>query len=368
MNRRAECRRRRRYAAKGRVDPRLHDRLEDQRVLPENHPNRDDGPLMSSRTQGMRLLDFVRRSKVAPLIQLRLNGLIDRENDMRLLGPRPGPQSMVTVEMMLLAILIAADIKKSYRRTDISRVLIGLHPDIALAVGLIDEDDNLIVPPYKVLAEQLLRMERALREGWTSQAEEGDEVIEHDLQWLINRFVEHSIPREELQTITNITVDDTDITAWGEWNKRATIKDAEDDPVVKYLQKSLEKPGLPEPTAKKMRENIEKAIDKGLEIGLDGRIIYGTDKDARAGHKSRNSDGPAGPYNGYVGRIAVASATIGHFRDPNKVELYPVTPYITALIVDPGGVNPGPAGCDSRSSPARSLPTLVTSQPTAGSR
>ena len=135
MNRRAECRRRRRYAAKGRVDPRLHDRLEPQRVLPKGHPNRDDGPLMSSRAQGMRLLDFVRRSKVAPLIQLRLNGLIDRENDMRLLGPRPGPKSMVTVEMMLLGILIAADIKKSYRRTDISRVLIGLHADIALAVA-----------------------------------------------------------------------------------------------------------------------------------------------------------------------------------------------------------------------------------------
>ena len=77
-------------------------------------------------------------------------------------------------------------------------------------------------------------------------------------------------PREELQTITNITVDDTDITAWGEWNKNASIKDAENDPVVKYLKKSLEEPGLSEPTAKKMRKNIEKAIDKGLEIGTDG--------------------------------------------------------------------------------------------------
>ena len=251
---------------------------------------------------------------------------------------------MVTVEMMLLAILIAADLKKSYRRTDISRVLLGLHAEVAMAVGLIDGDSNLIVPPYKVLAAQLLRMERALREGWTSEAEEGDEVIEHDLQWLINRFVEHSVPNGELRTITNITVDDTDITAWGEWNKNASIKEAEDDPVVKYLKKSLDVPDLDEPTTQTISKNTQKAIRKGLEIGPDGRPIYGTDKDARAGHKSANSAGPAGPYNGYVGRVAVASDTIGHFREPNKVELYPVTPYIVGLLVDPGGTNPGPAG------------------------
>ena len=348
MKRRAECRRRRRYAAKGRVDPRLHDHLEDQRVLPSDHPNRDDVPLLSTRARGSHLLRVVRRTKVAQSIQRRLNGLIDLDDDMRLLGPRPGPQSMVTVEMMLLAILIAADLKKSYRRTDISRVLLGLHAEVAMAVGLIDGDSNLIVPPYKVLAAQLLRMERALREGWTSEAEEGDEVIEHDLQWLINRFVEHSVPNGELRTITNITVDDTDITAWGEWNKNASIKEAEDDPVVKYLKKSLDVPDLDEPTTQTISKNTQKAIRKGLEIGPDGRPIYGTDKDARAGHKSANSAGPAGPYNGYVGRVAVASDTIGHFREPNKVELYPVTPYIVGLLVDPGGTNPGPAGGATR--------------------
>ena len=92
MNRRAECRRRRRYAAKGRVDPRLHDRLEDQRVLPKGHPNRDDGALMSSRDAGKAAARLCAPQQGCTAHTVQLNGLIDRENDMRLLGPRPGPK------------------------------------------------------------------------------------------------------------------------------------------------------------------------------------------------------------------------------------------------------------------------------------
>ena len=342
MSRRAEHRRRGWHAAKGRVDPRLHDRLRGQRMLPADYPNRYDRPRLSSRERGTELLQFLRRTKVTEAIQRRLNSLVD--SDGKLLGPRPGPQSMITVEMMLLAILIAADDNKSYRRTDISRVLTGLDPEVAQAVGLIDEDYNLIVPRYKALAAQFLNMENVLSEGWTDDSDQHFDTAQRDLQWLINRFIKVSIPSKDREKITNVTVDDTDLPAWGDWNKKASFKDMENDPTVKYLRESLEDPNKTEPTARTIRKNIEKAIRKGLEIGLDGRIIYGTDDEARAGHKSRNADGPAGPYNGYVGRIAVASATIGNFRNPNKVKLYPVTPYITALMVDPGGVNPGPAG------------------------
>ena len=88
-------------------------------------------------------------------------------------------------------------------------------------------------------------------------------------------------------------MDDTDIKAWGRWNKNASDKDAAKDPVVKYLKKSVDRQ-MAEPTAHTIRKNAEKATSKGLEIGPDGRVIYGTDKDARAGWKSRNSDGPAG--------------------------------------------------------------------------
>ena len=369
MKRRAECRRRRRYAAKGRVDPRLHDHLEDQRVLPSDHPNRDDVPLLSTRARGSHLLRVVRRTKVAQSIQRRLNGLIDLDDDMRLLGPRPGPQSMVTVEMMLLAILIAADLKKSYRRTDISRVLLGLHAEVAMAVGLIDGDSNLIVPPYKVLAAQLLRMERALREGWTSEAEEGDEVIEHDLQWLINRFVEHSVPNGELRTITNITVDDTDITAWGEWNKNASIKEAEDDPVVKYLKKSLDVPDLDEPTTQTISKNTQKAIRKGLEIGPDGR----PDLRHRQRRPRRSQERQFRRAGGTIQWIRRASS--GSQRHHRPLPANPTRwSCIRSLHTSLGcwSILAAPIqaqrGCDSRSSPARSLPTLMTSQPTAASR
>ncbi|MYA85668.1 MAG: hypothetical protein F4Y12_08815 [Acidimicrobiaceae bacterium] len=353
MNRRVQHRREKRFADKGRVDPLLYGHIDAQRQLPEDHPNRDDGQLSSSRGKEMELLQFVRRSKAAELIQLRLNSLIDSDDDNRLVGPRPGPESMVTTEMMLLATLLAAHINKSYRRTDLSRVLLGLHPDVALEVGLIDADNNLVVPGYKVLAWQLRRMERVLREGWTYQADDDEEITLYNLQWLINRLIKHSIPSSELKKITNVTVDDTDIKAWGEWNRNASDKDAAKDPIVKFLKESVDHQRA-EPTARTIRKNAEKAASKGLEIGPDGRVIYGTDIDARAGWKSSNSDGPAGPFVGYVGRIAVASSTVNYFGDPDpypdpasgltKSILDPVTAYITALLVDPAGVNPGPAG------------------------
>lgn len=104
--------------------------------------------------------------------------------------------------------------------------------------------------------------------------------------------------------------------------------------------------------AKRRRDYIDNAISKGLEIGPDGRVIYTKDPDARAGHKNANREGPAGVYRGYVARIAVACSTVDYFGDldpypdpdDDRSILEEVTSYITALIVDSAGTNPGPAG------------------------
>ena len=90
--------------------------------------------------------------------------------------------------------------------------------------------------------------------------------------------------------------------------------------MVEYLKKSVDQPDLPEPSHNRGK-HIKKAIRKGLEIGPDGRPIYGTDREARVGYKSRNFEGTAGPYNGYVGRIAVASSTVTCFGDLDRVKL-----------------------------------------------
>ena len=106
--------------------------------------------------------------------------------------------------------------------------------------------------------------------------------------------------------------------------------------------------------AKQRKDYINNAISKGLEIGPDGRVIYTKDPDARAGYKNANREGPAGVYPGYVTRIAVACSTVNYFGNldpyPNPADdrsiLEEVTSYITALIVDSAGTNPGPAGVE----------------------
>ena len=92
---------------------------------------------------------------------------------------------------------------------------------------------------------------------------------------------------------------------------------------------------------KKKKEYIDKARSNGLEIDPDGRVIYTKDRDARAGYKSANREGPAGVYKGYVVRIAVGCSTVRFYDDPAKVQLEECTSYVTALMVDPAGKNPG---------------------------
>ena len=249
MKRRAECRRRRRFAAKGRVDPRHYDALDAQRILPPDHPMRSNGQCMSSREQGMELLGLIRRVGVAD-VQLRRHSRVGPDGD-GVLVPRPGPKSMITVEMLLLAVLLAAKLKHSYKRSDLSSVLTGLDPDVALAVGLIDGNGNLIVPTYTVIAEQMKQLEDDLREGWTHVLNEGqpDEVrINYNLQWFVNLLVAASIPEEERQKIRHVVVDDTNHNSWAAWIRKSYEKDAEkNDPYVGYGKESPDDPDAVDP-------------------------------------------------------------------------------------------------------------------------
>lgn len=381
MKRRAELRRFRRFAANGKVDPRHYAALDTQRILPEDHPMRSNGECLSSREQGMELLDLIRRAGAEDL-QHRLHRQVKPDSG-GLLVPRPGPESMVTVEMLLLAVLLAAKLKHSYKRSDLSSVLTGLNADVALAVGLIDEDGNLIIPRYKVIAKQMKRLEDALRQGWTQVRNEGqpDEVrINYNLQWFVNLLLAASIPEEERQKITHVVMDDTDLDSWAAWIRKSYEKDAEkNEPYVAYSQRSPDDPNAADPAreaigdadgdgdgddvtpaqkkaheemAKKRKEHLDKAISKGLDVGPDGRVIYTKDADVRAGHRSATATRRAGVYKGYVVRIAVACATVNFFGDldpyphpkDDRSILKPVTTYITSLIVDSAGTNPGPAG------------------------
>ncbi len=77
-----------------------------------------------------------------------------------------------------MAVLLAAEEKKNYLRSDICAVINGFDAAIAYTLGLCDADTRRPVS-YHTTQKQLRRLELAVRDGWTSA---GGET--RDLAWL----------------------------------------------------------------------------------------------------------------------------------------------------------------------------------------
>ena len=339
--RRAACRRAARGAGGfGAVQP-------DERKLPKDHPNPADGALLSSKAQGMRTLTYIRHSdtRFAAAVQQRLDSTVDPGDENRLLEEHPGPKSPVTAEVMFVAILLCAQILRSCRRTDLSRVLAGLHRDVAREVGLLGPDGELVVPSYKSLCRQLTRFQDALRGGWTvveREGQPGEKRVRYDLEWLIVAMVKASIPRSERRKIQHIVVDATSVRSWGTWLPGIKKKDVDSDPLATWTKESLET-DAEEPDLEALRRAAEEDNEgRNVRFGPDNRRIYGTDDDSRIGHKSRNSEGPAGFIMGFELTVGVAAPVVGFNGNLNKVTLDPAVPWVCTMSFDPAGSNPGP--------------------------
>ena len=333
MSRRAKHRR----AARGSIRP---EALDAQRVLPDDHPYRLDEPLESSLALGTRLLALIRHSKAAEAIQLRLNSLteLDERGDSVLCGPRPGPRAQVTVEMLLLATLICAHKLKSYRRTDLSRALVGLHPDVARKVGLIGSDGDLIVPSYKLMLRQLLRMETVLRAGWAVVERAGhpdERRTRHDLRWLTQTLIKATIPKKQRERVNHVVVDSTHVRSWGSWLPSTSEDDVESEPVAER-HKQIVEGKKDEDLSGRDLENVRfSAAEKGKKIGPDGRPIYFRDPDARVGWRSSSAEGKKGRFAGYDAHFGVAAPTVSSNGSLLKVTLTTPRPFIVSISVNP---------------------------------
>ena len=338
---RAACRRRARACA-----TKEGDIPDSERCLQSDHPSPTKRSALTTKTEGMRMLWLIHKSGVEEPLEARLNGLVDSTSERRLLGPRPGQRSRVTVTTMLLAILLSALCERSFRRTDLSRVLSGLHADVARAVGLFDSDSKLAVPHYKTLNRQLLRLEGVLRDGWTVVENEGqpDEVrVRYDLQWFVRSLLRASIPERVLADVRHVAVDATNINSWASFLPGVGKKDVEKEPVAARQKRVVkaDSDDIPEPDLEKFRRKAKKK-NPDLEFGLDGRPIYTPDKDVRIGHRSANSEGPAGYFLGYDLNALVVAPTVKSNGSRNTVTLEKLPPYIVAMDLSPALTNGAP--------------------------
>lgn len=112
-----------------------------------------------------------------------------------------------------------------------------------------------------------------------------------DAQWFVDRFVKSSIPKR-YQMTHSVAVDGTDVESWGAFQGSTTVVlDGE----AADTQSSR---GTPSSVSTKKKVKV-------LTVGPDRRNQYTPDPDARAGHRSANSQHPAGPYIGYELHLAV---------------------------------------------------------------
>ena len=305
-------------------------RLNDIRpTVPHDYPNQGAEPLITTRAQGKRVLDAVRRANVTQDLEAQVDGPATRR----------GPKRRLSVEALLVAMIIAAhDTAKSYNRTAIVLALIGLDAAIAYEMRVCTDRKWRDIL-YKTTARRVKELESVLHLGWFQDGEY------RNFDWVSTRLLGASIPQTALRAIRAAGLDETPRPVWA---RRTTVFENQAE-LERQAEASWRKenPGRPVPTDPVERiPMIEaEAIRAGWEVGPDGRLVHGKDLGARMGWATATSQLPGGYYVGYGLTLLVACQEALWRGDPYKMELGEEVPlYILALSVNPAGSDPGPNG------------------------
>ncbi len=323
---RAEQRRAARAAAKTQLSLQQLADWMSHRKLPKDFPVPSGEPGWSSKEQGLRIISVVERSGVLAELEPKMT-------------PRRGPQARVSIKALLVCIVMAAYLtSKSYKRSDIVAVMYGLHPEIAQMLGLLDQHGNFKAIRFKRVAYQILKLEALLWLGWDSGA------TRCDLRWFSNAMLEASVPRRVRRQIKAVVVDSTPVKTWARTIHYVKQDHIDKDAFAMRREQILKNPDLAEPTPMSALKAAA-ARKRGVEVGLDGRIIRSKDRDARTGHASATRKRKAHKFVGYDLTTIVACRTIAWSGRPDEYKLGPaVRAYILAVDLNPAGQNPGPSG------------------------
>ena len=249
---RGERRRREWAARKGRLSRDDARALDKKRRLP-NFPDTFDieDPIWTVEEQVRPILDLIRRSRLARSLERRLRN-------------HAGNESRISLEALLLAMMLAAKILKSYRRTDVCALLNGLPSQTAYELGLWDLDNP---PPisYHSVGKQIKRLEKALGATWT-----GTDDTVRDLEWLCHTLIAATIPRKHRKKITAVSMDSKIIESWAV----SKIYVKEKDALAEHRLKERERIDMTEPTLPTVTGPNTNKIG---EPGPDGRVIRSHD-------------------------------------------------------------------------------------------
>ena len=341
MSRRAQCRRQQRSTDKGHLPPGTAFGKKNGRWTPSDHPDRAAEPLESAEDVGMRMISVAERSGVLPPVG-------------KLFAGERGKKMTITYKALVVAILLAVhSVGRSYTRADVCAAIPGMKPSVARKLGILDDDGQWHIPSYKSVCWMIKRLERKLRRGWDYGS------TRCDLNWFAASLVRASVPRKIRRSVDTIVIDGTAVEAFGCTKQYTKQSELEKDAYANYRKASLENPDLPEPELK--RELLEaEAKKRGLRVGPDGRIIRGSDEDARAGWRTATNSQPGRYYVGYELTAAVAAQSIKwNGKNAKTFKMGPEVPrFILSISMNPAGGNPGPVGVETVRAARRVAPKV----------
>ncbi len=240
---------------------------------------------------------------------------------------RGRPGSVPAKAALVAGLLLTSEPGHQFEITDVTAQLVACSPEQLERLGMRPLP---VHRAYQRVWDKINAVTRALTAGFTFVTAAGREV-RADLPWFVKALAEASqdptLPRSRARA-----VDGTEWETCGRWLRAMGVEyDGETPPDT-------------ETDSAQHRKAVElarrRARRANFEMGPDGRPIYTVDRDARAGHRSANSEHNAGLYIGYEVHPFTQVRDIAWYGKPGELQLGPdVPPYITNIILTPAGAH-----------------------------
>jgi len=213
--------------------------------------------------------------------------------------------------------------------TDVVAQLMAATDEQLLALGM----KRLPAPhAYKRFHDKSSKVIKALENGFTLTQDTGTTVTA-DLDWFVGALTQAAIPTD-LPGSRTVAVDGTDWETAGRFRQTGKFVYDGDAPV------DTDEP--PDEHTAAVSKTRVKIANNGMKylIGDDGRAIYTTDPDARAGWRTATNGRTGGFYIGHEMHLVVQVRDLTWSGDVERVNFGPEVPsFVTAAALSPAGTH-----------------------------
>ncbi len=257
--------------------------------LPGDHPSEDKRyPQKSSTRLARRILRVIQSSGLIPELEKRLRR-------------HPGRQSRLSIKTLLLCMILAAEEKDRYLRSDICSTINGLDHRLGIELGLWTWDARHPIT-YTTTVKQIKRLEAALLQTWfTSNG------AVRSIHWFMRTFLSATLPWDLKTEITTVALDWTPIVSW------AVTKDHRVEKEVRKHQPLKENPEIG-------------------ELDMRSRLRRSACPDCRGGWRTATNKVPAGPFNGFYGHAVTLAADAIWSGNPHRIRIGAAPPMFSPHI------------------------------------